>query len=73
VSRNGPLTGIAQYRGMFGQRVNTLVDGMHISTGGPNGMDPPLSFIPRSQLDSLTVVRGLHRSVPASKPSPARG
>ncbi|MGW8311336.1 MAG: hypothetical protein ACWGNB_09770 [Thiogranum sp.] len=27
VNRNGPLTGIAQYRGMFGQRVNALVDG----------------------------------------------
>ena len=59
VNRNGPLTGIAQYRGMYGQRVNTVIDGMHISTGGPNGMDPPLSYIPRSQLGSLTVIRGL--------------
>jgi iron complex outermembrane receptor protein len=40
VNRNGPLTGIAQYRGMYGDRVNVLVNGMQISTGGPNGMDP---------------------------------
>lgn len=59
VNRNGPLTGIAQYRGMFGQRVNALVDGMSINSGGPNGMDPPLSYIPRSQLGSLTVIRGI--------------
>jgi iron complex outermembrane receptor protein len=59
VNRNGPLTGIAQYRGMFGQRVNTLVDGMYINSGGPNGMDPPLSYIPRARLDSLQVIRGI--------------
>jgi outer membrane cobalamin receptor len=59
VNRNGPLTGIAQYRGMFGHRVNALVDGMSINSGGPNGMDPPLSCIPRSQLGSLTVIRGI--------------
>ncbi len=59
VNRNGPLTGIAQYRGMYGQRVNTLVDGMHINSGGPNGMDPPLSYIPRTRLDSLDIIRGI--------------
>lgn len=59
VNRNGPLTGIAQYRGMYGQRVNTVIDGMHINTGGPNGMDPPLSYIPRTRLGSLDIIRGL--------------
>ena len=59
VNRNGPLTGIAQYRGMYGDRVNVQVNGIHINTGGPNGMDPPLSYIPRDQLDSLEVIRGI--------------
>jgi len=39
--------------------VNVVVDGMHINSGGPNGMDPALSYIPRSQLQSLEVVRGI--------------
>jgi iron complex outermembrane receptor protein len=59
VNRNGPLSGIAQYRGMYGDRVNVAIDGMHVCTGGPNGMDPPLSYIPRSQLQTLTVSRGI--------------
>ena len=59
VNRNGPLTGIAQYRGMYGDRVNVQVNGMNITTGGPNGMDPPLSYVPRGQLDSLEVIRGI--------------
>jgi len=59
VNRNGPLTGIAQYRGMYGDRVTVSVDGMHVCTGGPNGMDPPLSYIPRSQLQEFTVLRGI--------------
>ncbi|MGD2074230.1 MAG: TonB-dependent receptor [Gammaproteobacteria bacterium] len=59
VNSNGPLTGIAQYRGMYGDRVNVLIDGTHISSGGPNGMDPPLSYIPRAQLESLQIIRGI--------------
>ena len=59
VNRNGPLTGLAQYRGMYGDRVNVLVNGMNISSGGPNGMDPALSYVPRTQLQSLEVIRGI--------------
>ena len=59
VNRNGPLTGLAQYRGMYADQVNVLVNGIHINTGGPNGMDPPLSYIPRAQLESLEVIRGI--------------
>ena len=59
INQNGALTGIAQYRGMYADRVNVVVDGMHINSGGPNGMDPALSYIPRSQLQSLEVVRGI--------------
>lgn len=59
INRNGPLTSIAQYRGMFGDRVNVLVDGIRISQAGPNSMDSPLSYIAASQLDSLTLYRGI--------------
>lgn len=59
VNRNGPLSGIAQYRGMYGDRVNVLVDGIYINSGGPNAMDPPLHYVARPLLDSLEVVRGI--------------
>ncbi len=59
VNRNGALTGIVQYRGMFGTRVNVRVDGLNIAPAGPNWMDPPLSNVPTQFLDTLTVVRGV--------------
>ena len=59
VNFNGPLTGIAQYRGMFGNRVNVMVDGNYINSGGPNSMDPPLHYIPRPRLGKLQVIRGI--------------
>ena len=59
VNRNGPLTGIAADRCMYADQVNVLVNGMNIVTGGPYGMDPPLSYIPRAQLESLEVIRGI--------------
>lgn len=59
INFNGPLTGIAQYRGMFGDRVNVVVDGSSLITGGPNAMDTPLSYIPRQRLQSIEVYRGI--------------
>ena len=59
VVRNGPLTGMAQYRGMSRFRVNTQINGMVISAGGPNWMDPPLSYAPSAHLQSLEVIRGI--------------
>ncbi len=59
VNRNGPLTSIAQYRGLFGDRVNVLVDGMKINPAGPNAMDTPLSYIPATRLDSISLYRGI--------------
>jgi iron complex outermembrane receptor protein len=56
---NGPLTGIAQYRGMFSYRLNTMVDGVPIISGGPNWMDAPLHYAPMPLLDSLEVQRGI--------------
>jgi len=59
VNSNGALTGIAQYRGLYGDRINVSIDGAHIHSGGPNAMDAPLSYIPASQLQSLSVERGI--------------
>jgi len=59
VNSNGPLTGIAQYRGMFGNRIGVQVNGTVLSAGGPNWMDPPLSYAPSAMLESLIVYRGI--------------
>jgi len=59
VNQNGPLTGIAQYRGLFGERVNVLVGGTNIKPTCSNSMDPPLSHIPPSLLESIELVRGI--------------
>ena len=45
VNRNGPITGIAQYRGMFGDRIAVDIDQLGVVSGGPNAMDAPLSYM----------------------------
>jgi len=59
VSRIGPLTGLPQYRGSSGDKVNVVVDGMPINASGPNAMDAPISMVPGANLKSLTVSRGI--------------
>ncbi len=59
VNFNGPLTGIVQYRGMFGDRVLTRVDGMDTHSGCPNHMDPALNLAPMHLLDNIEVHRGI--------------
>jgi iron complex outermembrane recepter protein len=59
VNRNGPLTGIAAYRGMYGNRINVSVEGANMKEVGPNSMDPPLSHIPAPLTESLKVHRGI--------------
>lgn len=59
VNRNGPLTGIAQYRGLFGSRVNVLIDGINLKEVGPNSMDPPLSNLAPSLTENLKLYRGI--------------
>ncbi len=59
VNVNGPITGMAQYRGMFGQRLNVRLNGTPIEPGGPNWMDPPLQYMPRSLVESVNVIRGV--------------
>lgn len=57
VNRNGPLTGIAQFRGLFGERVNLLTNDMALKPACTNAMDDPASHIPSSLFQSITVYR----------------
>ncbi|NRD72348.1 TonB-dependent receptor [Shewanella sp. VB17] len=59
VNSNGPVTGIAQYRGLFGDRVNTQVNGVSLPGAGPNAMDTPLSYASLINSESLEMTRGI--------------
>ena len=59
INRNGPLTGIVQYRGMYGDRVATSLDNTALASAGPNSMDPPLSYANTARLESLELYRGI--------------
>jgi len=56
---NGVITGIAQYRGMYGDRVSVKLDEAPTLTGGPNAMDTPLSYAPPGLLQELVIYRGI--------------
>ncbi len=58
-NNNGPISRISQYRGLFGAHNNVSIDGQTYTSGGPNWMDSPLSSIPRSLTQSVTLYRGL--------------
>ena len=59
VNANGPVTGIAQYRGMYGDRVSVVIDHLGVVSGGPNAMDAPLSYVSPMITEELSVVRGI--------------
>lgn len=59
INRNGPITGIAQYRGLYGDRVSTTLDGHPLIGAGPNAMDTPLSYSTPLIVESMTVYRGI--------------
>jgi iron complex outermembrane receptor protein len=59
VNSNGPVTGIAQYRGLYGDRVSTTLDGQAVIGAGPNSMDTPLSYSTPLIVESMTVYRGI--------------
>lgn len=59
VVRNGPLTGIAQLRGLSNDRVKVLVDDMQITPACANHMDPPLAYAPVEAIDALRTVAGI--------------
>ncbi len=59
VNSNGPISGIPQYRGMFGPRIAVSLNGGQLAPSGPNWMDPPLSYATGGQLQSLELYRGI--------------
>ena len=59
VNANGPLTGIAQYRGMYGDRISVVIDHLGVVSGGPNAMDAPLSYVSPMITGELAVTRGI--------------
>jgi len=59
VNSNGLITGIAQYRGMYGDRVAVSIDQFGIVSGGPNAMDAPLSYMSPMITEELVVERGI--------------
>jgi iron complex outermembrane receptor protein len=59
VTSNGPITGIPQYRGLFGPRIAVALDGSLLAPAGPNWMDPPISYAITAQLEALEVYRGI--------------
>lgn len=59
VNNNGPITGVPQYRGMYGQRIAVSLDGTQLAPAGPNWMDPPISYARNGQLEALEVYRGI--------------
>ncbi len=59
VNRNGPLTNIPQYRGLFGNRVGVQVNGISVQEVGPNSMDTRSSSVPKSLVKSIKVYRGI--------------
>ncbi len=59
VNSNGLITGIAQYRGMFGDRVAVDIDNLGMISGGPNAMDAPLSYMSPMITEELVVERGI--------------
>jgi iron complex outermembrane receptor protein len=59
INSNGPITGVAQYRGLYGDRVNVSLDGHPVIGAGPNAMDTPLSYSTPLIVDSMMVYRGV--------------
>ncbi len=59
INSNGPITGIAQYRGLFGDRVAVTMENEAVLSGGPNAMDTPLSYAPPLLLKSIELSPGI--------------
>lgn len=56
---NGPQTGIAQVRGLAGDRVRVELDGLTITPACPNHMDPPLHYAQAAGGDLVELFAGL--------------
>lgn len=59
VVRNGSQTGIVQVRGLSGDRVRVLVDGMTLTPACPNHMDPPLHYASANEETRVELTAGV--------------
>ena len=59
VNKNGALSGIAQYRGLFGSRVNVNANGVQVVESCSNSMDASMSHVPASMVDAVELQRGI--------------
>lgn len=59
VNRNGPLTNLPQYRGLFGNRIGVKVNGISVQEVGPNSMDTRSSSVPKTLVKSVKIYRGI--------------
>lgn len=59
IVRNGQQTGIAQIRGLSGDRVRITVDGRSITPACPNHMDPPLHYAQPASGDLVELFAGV--------------
>lgn len=59
INRNGSITAVIQYRGLFGDRVGVSIDGVDIAGAGPNAMDSPLSHVLPEPGLNATLHRGI--------------
>lgn len=57
--RNGSQTGIAQVRGLAGDRVRVKIDGLSITPACPNHMDPPLHYSHAAEGDLVELFAGI--------------
>lgn len=64
VNVGGGLSGLPAIHGMASDRVRTEVDGMSLTSACPNHMNPPLSYIVPSKVESVRVWSGI---VPVSE------
>ncbi len=55
----GGVSSLPVINGMAGDRVRTQVDGMDLIASCPNHMNPPLSYIDPSAVESLKVYAGI--------------
>lgn len=59
VNGNGNISGVLQYRGLFGDRLRVNIDGGEIAGAGPNAMDSPLSHVIGSLYQNVTLHQGI--------------
>ena len=59
VNGNGAVSGVVQYRGLFGDRVRVNIDGAEVAGAGPNAMDSPLSHVIGSLYQNVTLHQGI--------------